>query len=228
MEPLREDLNARLDCSWEEWDIPREASETWPAEAAETHRLWWEVRIALQQEIDDSIAAKADYEYLYDKPQEDKRKVRVAGPFTVESLSPHRAGNIERDHEHEKIQGRDEDDPFPQTDAQCAGRPVFFQRPANCQGFSVPRRRPRIAGVAAPSAPAREPGPDSKAGRRDVRARFPATKTNGPDRSPAQPHGRVHEVCSPGGRRERTRRGRGQPRRVPAPTPGGRLSVPVL
>ena len=53
----------------------------------------------------------------------------------------------------DKIQGCDEDDPFPQTDAQCAGRSVFFQRPANCQGFSVPRRRPRIAGVAAPSAP---------------------------------------------------------------------------
>ena len=37
-----------------------------------------------------SIAAKADFEYLYDKPYEDSRKVRVAGPFTVESLSPHR------------------------------------------------------------------------------------------------------------------------------------------
>ncbi|MDB2530662.1 site-specific DNA-methyltransferase, partial [Paracoccaceae bacterium] len=36
------------------------------------------------------IAAKADFEYLYDKPYEDKKRVRVAGPFTVESLSPHR------------------------------------------------------------------------------------------------------------------------------------------
>ena len=44
-----------------------------------------------KREIDASIAAKADYEYLYDKPYEDKKKVvRVAGPFTVESLSPHR------------------------------------------------------------------------------------------------------------------------------------------
>ena len=90
LEPLREDLNARLDCDWEEWQIPREASEAWPTEVTEAHRLWWEARIARQQEIDDSIAAKADYEYLYDKPYNDKRKVRVAGPFTVESLSPHR------------------------------------------------------------------------------------------------------------------------------------------
>ena len=37
-----------------------------------------------------SIATKADFEYLFDKPYDDKRKVRVAGPFTVESLSPHR------------------------------------------------------------------------------------------------------------------------------------------
>ena len=90
LEPLREDLNARLDCDWEEWQIPREAPEDWPAEAAETHRLWWEARVARQQEIDDSIAAKAEYEYLYDRPYEHNRKVRVAGPFTVESLSPHR------------------------------------------------------------------------------------------------------------------------------------------
>ncbi len=99
LEPLREDLNARLDWDWEEWQIPREVSEMWPAEAAETHRLWWDARIARQQEIDDSIAAKADYEYLYDKPYQDKRKVRVAGPFTVESLSPHRVLAVDENDE---------------------------------------------------------------------------------------------------------------------------------
>ena len=55
--------------------------------------------IARQQEIDDSIAAKADYEHLYDKPYEDKRKVRVAGPFTVESLSPHRVLAVDENDE---------------------------------------------------------------------------------------------------------------------------------
>ena len=99
LEPLREDLNARLDCDWEEWQVPREASEDWPAEAVETHRLWWEARIARQQEIDESIAARADYEYLYDKPYEDNRKVRVAGPFTVESLSPHRVVAVDENDE---------------------------------------------------------------------------------------------------------------------------------
>jgi adenine-specific DNA-methyltransferase len=54
------------------------------------HAEWWQQRIARQKEVDASIAAKADFEYLYDKPYADQRKVRVAGPFTVESLSPHR------------------------------------------------------------------------------------------------------------------------------------------
>ncbi len=47
-------------------------------------------RITRQKKIDDSIAKNADVEYLYDRPYEDKSRVRVAGPFTVESLSPHR------------------------------------------------------------------------------------------------------------------------------------------
>ncbi|GAA1117237.1 site-specific DNA-methyltransferase [Nocardiopsis metallicus] len=44
-----------------------------------------------REEIDEAIRRHADYELLYDKPYEDKKKIRVAGPFTVESLSPHRS-----------------------------------------------------------------------------------------------------------------------------------------
>lgn len=44
-----------------------------------------------REEIDAAIRRHADHEQLYDKPYEDPRKVRVAGPFTVESLSPHRS-----------------------------------------------------------------------------------------------------------------------------------------
>jgi len=42
-------------------------------------------------EIDAAIKRHADYELLYDKPLEDKKRVRVTGPFTVESLSPYRS-----------------------------------------------------------------------------------------------------------------------------------------
>lgn len=91
LEPLREKLNATLKTSWEEWEIPREANADWSEEVGRLHTEWWEHRIARQKEIDASIAAKADFEYLYDKPYVDKSKVRVAGPFTAESVSPHRA-----------------------------------------------------------------------------------------------------------------------------------------
>lgn len=90
LEPLREKLNRALGKKWEEWEIPRDAGEKWSHEAKVLHAQWWEQRIARQKEIDASIAAKAEFEYLYDKPYEDNKKVRVAGPFTVESLSPHR------------------------------------------------------------------------------------------------------------------------------------------
>jgi adenine-specific DNA-methyltransferase len=90
LEPLREKLNAVLKKTWQEWEIPREADDKWPESAKKLHADWWQARIARQQEIDKSIAAKAEFEYLYDKPYDDRKKVRVAGPFTVESLSPHR------------------------------------------------------------------------------------------------------------------------------------------
>ena len=147
LEPLRAELNAALNRSYEEWEIPREPGDPWSAKATEAwdklqaartdteksaalrvlnkelgrkyaledvpgrprdpwepgatdlHRRWWEQRIARQKEIDASIAAKADYEYLHDKPYEDNKKVRVAGPFSVESLSPHRLLGVDENDE---------------------------------------------------------------------------------------------------------------------------------
>jgi adenine-specific DNA-methyltransferase len=99
LEPLREQLNAALGKQWQEWEIPREAGNAWPERAKTLHAAWWEARIARQREIDASIAAKAEYEFLYDKPYEDKQTVRVAGPFTVESLSPHRVLVVDEDDE---------------------------------------------------------------------------------------------------------------------------------
>ncbi|MDP2751888.1 MAG: hypothetical protein Q8O31_04685 [Rhodocyclaceae bacterium] len=65
----------------------------------EIHRDWWQARINRQQEIDKSIAAKAEFEFLCDKPFENKKCVRVAGPFTVESLSPHRMLGVDENDE---------------------------------------------------------------------------------------------------------------------------------
>jgi adenine-specific DNA-methyltransferase len=43
-----------------------------------------------REEIDAAIARHAETETLFDRPYEDRKIVRVSGPFTVESLSPHR------------------------------------------------------------------------------------------------------------------------------------------
>ncbi|MGE3972250.1 MAG: site-specific DNA-methyltransferase [Porticoccaceae bacterium] len=99
LEPLRAQLNKALGKQWEEWEIPREAGADWPEAARTAHAQWWQQRIARQKEIDASIAAKAEFEYLYDRPYEDKKRVRVAGPFTVESLSPHRVLGVDENDE---------------------------------------------------------------------------------------------------------------------------------
>lgn len=99
LEPLRDKLNAALKKSWQEWEIPREAEAKWPEKARQLHADWWQARIGRQKEIDASIAAKAEFEYLYDKPYENKKAVRVAGPFTVESLSPHRVLGVDENDE---------------------------------------------------------------------------------------------------------------------------------
>ena len=99
LDPLRQQLNQAVGKTWEEWKMPRDADTKWSDVAKKLHADWWEQRIARQKEIDASIAAKADSEYLYDKPYEDKKKVRVAGPFTVESLSPHRTLAVGADDE---------------------------------------------------------------------------------------------------------------------------------
>ena len=99
LEPIRDDFNAALQENWEEWDIPREADDAWPDATKKLHFDWWSARIERQAEIDDSIAAKADTAFLYDKPYENKKKTRVAGPFTVESLSPHRTLAVDENDE---------------------------------------------------------------------------------------------------------------------------------
>jgi adenine-specific DNA-methyltransferase len=99
LEPLREKLNVALKTSWQEWEIPHEPDAKWSETIRELHSDWWAARIARQKEINTSIAAKAEFEYLYDRPYEDKRKVRVAGPFTVESLSPHRVMGVDENDE---------------------------------------------------------------------------------------------------------------------------------
>ena len=90
LEPLRFELNNLTGQNWEEWNFPHEVLPNWSSDVIRLHKLWWESRVARQTKIDSIIRKSADFVYLYDKPFIDNSRVRVAGPFTVESLSPHR------------------------------------------------------------------------------------------------------------------------------------------
>ena len=112
LEPLRNELNSAVKKRWQEWEIPREADPEWSKVVRNLHQEWWEGRISRQKEIDTSISAKAEFEYLYDKPYDDKKRVRVAGPFTVESVSPHRTlASDENDNPVDPAKKHESEDP---------------------------------------------------------------------------------------------------------------------
>jgi adenine-specific DNA-methyltransferase len=68
-----------------------------------------------REEIEAAIARYAESELLYDKPYEDNKRVRVTGPFTVESLSPHR------------VLSTDDDRPASEVDGQRSSPPAQFE-----------------------------------------------------------------------------------------------------
>ncbi len=68
-----------------------------------------------REQIDAAIARHADTEILYDQPYEDNKRIRVTGPFTVESLSPHR------------VLATDEERPASEREAAKAPGPGQFE-----------------------------------------------------------------------------------------------------
>jgi adenine-specific DNA-methyltransferase len=105
-------LNKAAKKNWQEWEVPRELPPelgrrrreksltsspesqrlvtSSPTEIEKAHSEFWQLCRERQEKIDASIARHADTELLYDQPYEDNKRLRVTGPFTVESLSPHR------------------------------------------------------------------------------------------------------------------------------------------
>ncbi len=99
LEPIRQKLNSSLNKNWKDWEIPKEVDGSWTKATQDTFNEWWKLRLDCHNEMEASIAAKAEYEYLYDRPYQDKKCVRVASPFTVESLSPHRILGVDENDE---------------------------------------------------------------------------------------------------------------------------------
>jgi adenine-specific DNA-methyltransferase len=90
LESIRQGINKAAKQKWEDWQIPREPDDKWPPEAKRLHGEWCATRRDRQKAVDDSIARRAETEFLYEQPYEDSKRIRVIGPLTVESLSPHR------------------------------------------------------------------------------------------------------------------------------------------
>lgn len=80
-----------------EWDLPRVIPDAWGTKEKNIHSELMEKISARRKEISSSISSKADFEILFDRPIQDRSVVRVAGPFTMESASPHRTLTIDED-----------------------------------------------------------------------------------------------------------------------------------
>src|SRR5580704_11014997 len=90
LDEARTSLNRTLGQQFEEWQIPKILPAKAPNSAHAAQEAFWQARREQQKDIDASIARHADTEYLHDRPYTKRHTVRVTGPFTVESLSPHR------------------------------------------------------------------------------------------------------------------------------------------
>ena len=72
--------------AWREWQAPFDADLDWPRplrDALAAYRAAWRAKM---DEVNACIAANAETEELVDQPEVDAGAVRVAGPFTVESV----------------------------------------------------------------------------------------------------------------------------------------------
>ena len=96
---ILKNLSNILGYAFDEWDLPNTPHEGWPNEAKQELLKYWDLRRQRHKQISLSINKNADFENLYDQPYEDNSKVRVAGPFTVESLSPHKVIAVNEDGE---------------------------------------------------------------------------------------------------------------------------------
>ena len=89
LDPLRAEMNRLIGQNWEEWEVPIEIDTKSDPQFQKLHREWWTLKRERQREMDASTQKRAKNEVLYDQPYEDRKRIRVTGPFTMESLSPH-------------------------------------------------------------------------------------------------------------------------------------------
>jgi len=73
---------------WEHWGVPFDSDPDWPEPlkaALHDYRTAWRAKM---DEVNETIAASAPSETLYDQPKVVSNILRVSGPFTVEGVQP--------------------------------------------------------------------------------------------------------------------------------------------
>ncbi|WP_062515685.1 site-specific DNA-methyltransferase [Halobacillus sp. KGW1] len=83
-------LNSELKFNLKSWQIPKEPEKNWSQKAKQILELYQEKTEEKSRELTALLQETAGVRYRIDKPYENRKKVRVSGPFTVESISPHR------------------------------------------------------------------------------------------------------------------------------------------
>ena len=78
-----------------EWEVPHEFPAGWPDDAQYYFDTFWRLKREMQNEMDENIKKHAPQETLYDQPETDSSKIRVTGPFTVESVPAPRVKPID-------------------------------------------------------------------------------------------------------------------------------------
>ena len=74
--------------AWKEWEVPFDADPDWHPELSEALTDYREAWRAKMDEVNECIAAAADSEELVDRPEAERRILRVSGPFSVEAVQP--------------------------------------------------------------------------------------------------------------------------------------------
>lgn len=84
------ELNRAAKQKYMEWEVPfdflAEGEQALPEAARKPFDAFHAARQEMQSRMDESIAAHADQETLYDQPAVSKDKLRITGPFTVEAV----------------------------------------------------------------------------------------------------------------------------------------------
>ena len=90
LDSIRSEINLFAGTNWQEWEIPIAESISGSDKLKNDIKAWWELKRKRQAEIESAIDRHSEIVICYDNPHIDKKKCRVTGPLTVESLSPYR------------------------------------------------------------------------------------------------------------------------------------------